>query len=796
MSSPRFAFPLRPIAAAVLSLAAAFTHATPLAVDLPVQSLTTSIQQLSRLSGLSIGGDASLLEGKTAPAIKGNLEPVDALRKLLEGSGLGVSFEGNKAVVGKIAPVLKEVMVAGDAVAIPKEGSAEVGYKPTTAKTTGPWGDKPILDTPYSIHVTPAELMQNMNAGTTDQLIKFNPIIQPQYNGPFAGYSATGTIRGFGQSIALDGIPIRGTWYGNDMEDMERMEVFSGLSGFLYGSGNVGGMVNYVTKRPTATPLANVTVGNYGGSQYFAHLDLGSPIDKEGKFAYRLNALYQDGDNAIDVGIRRTLVSGALDWKVTDSIKVEINAAHTDYKRTGTSGVGLSLPADIPSVKDFDNTKPLTPNWGYNNAEADRVGGTIRWDIDNDTTLRVAALYRHEFRTAYSPYALTPGVNGAYSFRAIAINGPIAKETGGYLYLDRKFNTFGIQHKVTLGTNFSKNDYFTPRNDQYGNDQYAVNTATVSFPTLADAQNSAPLVKPSVGTTPKYHSSDSKSDNLLLGDDITFNQYFSLLLGANLSTITTRSYAVTGKVTSSYDKSVVTPNVSLIFKPTPNISLYGTYIESLEGGGIVSKTNIPPYSNAGEILPPTVSKQVEIGAKASVGSTLLTLALFQIDKANLYDVTNLDGTLTRNQDGRQVHKGVELTATGKVTDNLAIMAGGTYLDTEITKTNKAAVLGKQVVRVPKRRAALWGEYRLPFNLYLTGGVSYLGSYYYDGANTRTVPSYAVGDMGLRYETVYNDTPVILRMNVQNVTDKHYWQNSGDLVPGFPRTFTFSATAKF
>jgi outer membrane receptor protein involved in Fe transport len=42
----------------------------------------------------------------------------------------------------------------------------------------------------------------------------------------------------------------------------------------------------------------------------------------------------------------------------------------------------------------------------------------------------------------------------------------------------------------------------------------------------------------------------------------------------------------------------------------------------------------------------------------------------------------------------------------------------------------------------------------------------------------------------------NGTPVIMRMNVQNVADIRYWQNSGDLVPGLPRTYTFSATAKF
>ncbi len=76
MPSSRFTSPIRPIAAAMLSLVAAWAQAVPLAIDLPAQPLSTSIQQLSRQSGLSIGGNAALLESKTAPAVHGTLEPM------------------------------------------------------------------------------------------------------------------------------------------------------------------------------------------------------------------------------------------------------------------------------------------------------------------------------------------------------------------------------------------------------------------------------------------------------------------------------------------------------------------------------------------------------------------------------------------------------------------------------------------------------------------------------------------------------------------------------------------------
>ena len=84
------------------------------------------------------------------------------------------------------------------------------------------------------------------------------------------------------------------------LEDKERVEVWNGLTSFMYGPGDVGGLINYVYKRPTETPLANMTIGDYGGLSGYVHGDSGGPIDKEGRFTYRLNFVEQDGNTAID----------------------------------------------------------------------------------------------------------------------------------------------------------------------------------------------------------------------------------------------------------------------------------------------------------------------------------------------------------------------------------------------------------------------------------------------------------------------------------------------------------------
>ncbi len=297
MPSLRLVFRVHPIAAALLSIGAAVAHAAPQPIDLPAQALTTSIQQLSRQSGLSIGGDAALLVGKTAPAVKGNLEPAVALHKLLAGSGLDVRFEDNKAVIGRMpVATLKEVVVKGQAPRV-MEGSAELGYRPETAKTTGPWGDKQILDTPYSISVAPTELMENVIASNPNQIHQLLPNVQSYGNTSPYGDTTAMFIRGF--------YVCNGTFNGMnasnnsclgslDPEELDRIEVLNGADGFLYGGqSEIGGRPNYITKRPTSERLTNLTIGNYGGDQYFAHADLGGWLVKKGVWDIESMRLHQ-----------------------------------------------------------------------------------------------------------------------------------------------------------------------------------------------------------------------------------------------------------------------------------------------------------------------------------------------------------------------------------------------------------------------------------------------------------------------------------------------------------------------
>ena len=86
---------------------------------------------------------------------------------------------------------------------------------------------------------------------------------------------------------------------------MERIEVLKGPSSVLYGENDAGGMINAVTKRPSATPIYDGFVSYGSFDTVTAGVDVGGPIDAAGLWSYRLTGLYRDGANETDYSAER-----------------------------------------------------------------------------------------------------------------------------------------------------------------------------------------------------------------------------------------------------------------------------------------------------------------------------------------------------------------------------------------------------------------------------------------------------------------------------------------------------------
>jgi iron complex outermembrane recepter protein len=670
------------------------------------------------------------------------------------------------------------------------QGSAREGYRSDSA-VVGPVGEMPLQDAPYSINVVPRELIENLQATTPDAVFKVNPVTQ--LNSPQSRFFTGVTIRGFDVTSAklVDGVP-NSNMLSVDMEDKERIDVLSGLSGFLYGIGNVGGTLNYVLKRPTYERLNSVTVGNTSGANLYAHGDFGGTLDEDGVFAYRLNVLGQGGDTAVDDRtLTRKFISGALDWNISERLQLQFDASYSDYYMKGSSeywsaAAGVKY-SSAPDSHDYYG-QPFT----FTDTTQSHVGARANWRLTDRLKLRAGYAHREsssEQLVANNTF-IAGSVPGAYTVRTSHWVYPDITNNGYFAFADSEFVTGPLSHTLTIGF-YGDTDERT----NYRAGGWKSYTGQVfnlyDGPGYVDTPPAAPGGDTyTAGRTTRY--------NYVIGDDIKLGERWGALIGVNKARIADRSFDATGAIESSYDESRVTPSASILFKPVPMLTLYASYMEGLEAGGVASPTyNGYDVTNAGAIMSPLQSKQYEMGAKATVGHTLLTAALFQIDKGLEYYDVSTPTAPTYVQDGRQVHKGVELTATGRVLPQLVVIGGVTWLDAKVKENKQDPTLeGKTPAGVAERSAKVYVEYdiaQVP-GLTLTGGIYYTGKQSIDAYNTDYLPAFTTGDIGARYTTTAGGRPLTLRVNIANVTDKSYWLKSNYLGEG--RTFSVSAQMRF
>ena len=227
------------------------------------------------------------------------------------------------------------------------------------------------------------------------------------------------------------------------------------------------------------------------------------------------------------------------------------------------------------------------------------------------------------------------------------------------------------------------------------------------------------------------------------------------------------------------------PSLSLMYKPVPWLTAYASYIEGLERGGVAPDE----AANAGDNQAPMLSRQRELGIKAEVGGVMLAGALFEIEKA--YEYTNASNVYV--QSGRQNHRGLEFSASGKPWDRLTLVGGATLLDTQVKGGDHD---GNEPMNVAKVLVKLYSEYALldvP-GLILSAGVYHTGQQWADDANTDRLPAYTTLDLGARYATTLAGRALTLRLNLSNVADKRYWMNSYYVGP--PRSLAVSAQMQF
>lgn len=638
----------------------------------------------------------------------------------------------------------------------------------TDNASLGPLGNRPILDTPNSVNVVPEELIVNQQTKTVNDTLHSLPSVEIRDQQGFE--VSRPQSRGFQGSIVqntrLDGLNIIGTT-AISAENLAGVQVLNGLAGSLYGPATPAGVFNYILKRPTDAPLLRYIQGFDSNGVFTEQTDIGGR-SPDGKVGYRINAVHGNGESYVPGSHEnRTLASGAFDFHLDDRTVIETNVSHYE---TSINGLPGSIVYDsgkstvLPSAID-----PTKRGFGQPGAGADLSTDTgmikIKHEFNDDWNIEIGGLYQDAVRNLFGitntmidnagNYTVTKNFNAVPHFT-------IGSNTAS---LNGHFDLFGMRNDLTIGTNGFINGQYSYRNS------------------IATPLGSSNLANPAILPTQpipnnggQFKSAVLQEQSIVTGDTIHFNEHWAVQGVLSTSFLRSKSYAATGAVTSSDSHDgLLSPTVSLIYKPFAKLTAYATYADSVEQGEQAPAGT----ANVNQILAPYRDHEYEAGVKYEIlNGLMLTLDGFQITRplASTNATTNVFAVI-----GTQRNTGVEFFAQGRLTPDLSVFGGVTYIDARLEGTGNAATDDKLVVGVPRFKSDVALDYHPDFfhGVALTGTVHYESTRAATNTNNSYAPSYATLDLGVRYSTTIDKHAATARFQVINVTNTRYYSSIAD-----------------
>ncbi|WP_421358290.1 TonB-dependent siderophore receptor [Agrobacterium rosae] len=651
--------------------------------------------------------------------------------------------------------VLETIVVQG---AGSDDDSKSIVAKKTTAAGKMPTD---ILTAPASVSVVTSKEIEERGASSVEQVVQYTAGVVTDYYGSDDRYDYF-KIRGFSPFTYRDGLVLGRSWGGLREEPYayERVEVLKGASSTGFGVSDPGGAVNYVTKTPKSERFGEAYTT--GGS--FAHkevgLDFGDNITEDDTLSYRLTGKFQRSNGEYDYSQDdENFIMGGMTWRPTDATSFSFVFDHLDKDGTPSSG-------GHPTFTDLDRDRFFgEPDYNYDKTNRNTYSFMLDHDFGNGLTFNSNARYsksKNSFGYAYIYDALGASDPADNMIDRIFFGGDGSDEQfviDAHLIYEASFDQ--IESKTLVGIDHNKiesqNDSYLLYPPIYGGTAPPI---TWQNPIYWGVPGSIPLSEST--------SKDQTTKAIYLQEDLTFFDKLTVSVGLRNDWLDLDETKRVAGTTTSGDYSELSKRLGLSYKITEELAAYASYAES-----------VAPPSTGSE---PTTGKQYEAGVKYRPDAfpALFTASIYDLTMQNITTFeapTYLPATIKQIR-----HRGIDLEAKVELPQNINLIASYGYIDSRIDEPgNINGYNGKSFAQVPEQSAALWGTYTwdgegargdMTFGL----GARYIGSYYFDNANTRKSDAAIVFDAAFTYKIQENTT---FQLNASNIFDeKHIANNDG------------------
>lgn len=751
------------------------------------QSYTIAAGPLDKaLSQFAASADVmlSFAPGQTAnrrtSGLQGSYSLDQGFAALLQGSGLQAVSQAPGSYVLQAVPASDTINLAPTRIESSAPGiqgqyaEPDVGYKADRSRAATKTSTA-LSETPRSVSVVTAQRMKDQKSQSLTEVLGYVPGI---FAPPFAaGDSLAGDlffIRGFnatdyGYGLLRDGLRVQGNRYDTTTEPygLERVEIFRGPSSILYGENAPGGLVNLVSKRPTAEPQGEVQLGYGSNNRRQLGIDVSGPLNDSGTVLGRMVMFGRESDTQTDhVPDDRLYVAPSMTLNFDDYNSLTLLA---NYQKDHTN-LELGLPAagtllDNPNGKLSKHTMLGDPDWNHFKRETWSGGYEFihsfndDWQFRQNSRFMESRIDRHETW----PTALN---NGGYGTNVTMTAYDRDNESTVYSVdnqLEGKFALGPVDNTLLLGASHDRTAFNQDWDAGFGGVINVFNPVYTRTPTTPVHVQNTLLDQEMNGVYAQLHS---KYDHwiMLLGgrQDWVDSDFRDKVSPASDISSTDQKFTYQGGLMYAFDNGV-----------TPYISYSTAFVP------------VQQISNAGAPLNPITSRQYEVGMKIEpIGwDTSITASVYDLLKK---DDTYLDSTTnTYRQVGQSRSKGMELEVNSDITAHLNLVASYSYTDARITKDKAGSIVeGKQMTGVPRNQASVWAKYRF-LDGYLNGLHVGAGVRYFDSTFSYTGSSLYgkldAGDVTLVDANVgYRIDPHwSVDLNTKNLFNKDYVSGCND-----------------